>query len=125
MSPFEGNLIVFGGKNGQDITLNELWVYNSAKDMWTEIVYNNIVTNVPKPKYLVSGCLVERYGVILFFGGRHTENNSIYFLNLNILSELLQMQNTISNPHDNVDYVAKLNKLWTIKSDTSIFFDLI
>jgi hypothetical protein len=119
MSSYDGKLIVFGGKEKNEVSLNDLWIYDLAKESWTEIAYNNIVTNVPKAKFLVSGVLLKKYGVILFFGGKNSEDNHIYLLNLNILFEILQLKNENRYSTDNVETVAKLNKLWTIKGETS------
>lgn len=121
MGVFENKIIVFGGKDKNDESLSDLWVYNLEDNFWTEIEYNNIVTNVPKPKFLVSGCLIENYGYILFFGGKSSEDSHVYILNLYILNEILILKNDNKYSINNLETVAKLNKLWTIKSDTSIF----
>lgn len=128
MSSYDGKLIVFGGKDKDERSLNDLWVYDLANENWTEIVYNNIITNVPKPKFLTTGVLIKRYGVILFFGGKNSEDNSIYLLNLNILFEILLLKKENKYSLDHIESVAKLNKLWTIKSDMSnrrIYIDII
>lgn len=119
MSTFERKLIVFGGKDKNEISLNDLWIYDMDKYFWTQIHYNNIVTNAPKSKFLVSGCLIEKYGIILFFGGKHSEDNNIYLLNLNILMEIISSKNENKYSIEEVETVAKLNKLWTIKTETS------
>jgi hypothetical protein len=125
MGFYQGKLIVFGGKDRNDMTLNDLWIYNIDHDIWTEINYNNIVTNIPKPKFLVSGCLLEKYGFIIFFGGKYSEDNNIYLLNLNILNEILMLKYNNRYNIDDVETVAKLNKLWTIITDISINIFLI
>ena len=121
ISTFEKKLIVFGGKDKNEISLNDLWIFDMDKNIWIQIEYNNIISNVPKSKFLVSGCLIEKYGIIIFFGGKNSEDNDIYLLNLNILNEILQLKYENKYSIDESETVAKLNILWTIKKETSIF----
>ncbi len=120
MGSYDGKLIVFGGKDKNEVILNDLWVYDIQKDFWTEIVYNNLVNNIPKPKFLVTGCLLPKYGFFLFFGGRFSEDNNIYLLNLNILNEILLLKYNNRYNIEDIETIAKLNKLWKIQGETSI-----
>jgi hypothetical protein len=120
MGYYDGKLIVFGGKDKNEVMLNDLWVYDIQKDFWTEIVYNNLVNNIPKPKFLVTGCLLPKYGFFLFFGGKFSEDNNIYLLNLNILNEILLLKYNNRYNIDDIETIAKLNKLWKIQGETSI-----
>lgn len=120
MGFFDGKLIVFGGKDKNEVTLNDLWIYDIHKDIWTEIVYNNIVNNIPKPKFLVSSCIMPKHGFFLFFGGKFSEDNNIYLLNLNILNEILMLHYNNKYSVDDIETVAKLNKLWKIQTETSM-----
>jgi hypothetical protein len=119
MGYYDGKLIVFGGKDKNDVLLNDLWVYDIQKDLWTEIEYNNLVNNIPKPKFLVSGCLLPRYGMFFFFGGKFSEDNNIYLLNLNILNEILILKYKNRFSYEDIETLAKLNKLWKIQGETS------
>lgn len=121
LSIFERKLILFGGKDKNEISLNDLWIFDMDKLIWTQINYSNISSNVPKPKFLVSGCLIERNGIILLFGGKNSEDNYIYLLNLNILMDIFKMINDKKYSNDD-ELIAKLKKLWSIKIDTSKFF---
>ena len=65
---------------------------------------------------------MDKYGIIFLFGGQHSEDNDIYILNLNILNEILQYKYDDRYSREELELFAKLNKLWTIKTETSILF---
>jgi hypothetical protein len=54
------------------------------------------------------------------FGGKFSEDNNIYLLNLNILNEILLLKYNNRYNIDDIETIAKLNKLWKIQGETSI-----
>ena len=104
MKVFENYLIIFGGKNKNEESLNDLWVFDLNTQIWSFIDYNNS-TNIPTPKFLPSGEYIENYNKIVIFGGEENYSSSVlYFLNLGILNEIIIENNDFS----------KINYLWTL-----------
>lgn len=120
MTFFNNHLIVFGGKTYNDELLNDIWVMDLEKMKWVEIEYASTI-NIPLPKFLAGGELMENQGFIVIYGGRDNDDKSLYLLNLKILFELSNYKyfyDELFNihfeyPYDNkFDYSAKVNHLW-------------
>lgn len=104
MKTYENMLILFGGKDANENSLNDLWVYDIDKNKWNFIDYQSS-TNVPQPKFIPSGEVIENRSKLLIFGGEEG-NSELCFLNLPVLKQLL-----IDQSDDSL-----INSLWTISS---------
>jgi hypothetical protein len=107
MTYYDDYLIVFGGRDIKENNLNDLWLFDLSSRDWINIDYKN-KTNAPSPRFLPSGELVSSHGKIIFFGNKDSEDRTIYFLDIKILLQIVDLQN---NKH--IDYDNKLHKLWT------------
>ena len=59
----DDNIYIFGGSDGTDTTLDELWVYNITSDTWEELTASG--TGVKQDH-----CMVHNAGIIYVYGGR-------------------------------------------------------
>jgi hypothetical protein len=117
LGSYDNKLIVFGGKSSKMTELNDLWVYNLDSNQWMEIVYTNIIPNVPQTKFMPSGSIIDNYGVLLLFGGKsQVEDTNIYLLKLDVLSEIISYreEHRKINYNSDIEYISKISRLWQI-----------
>jgi hypothetical protein len=113
MINYQDYLIVFGGKNTNETSLNDLWIYDINLNSWIEIDYQ-ISKNIPRKKFLHTGTLIKKYGIILYYGGKDDlSDTNIYILDLKILLNLIKFKKGLLNDPE-FDYLTKVNHLWRI-----------
>lgn len=100
-------IILFGGKDGDNNILNDLWILNLSDKKWIQIE-DKFVKQVPQKMYYHDGEIIDRHGKIFFFGGKKTSDKTITILNLNVLLDLYE---SYSNLKSNDKNITKLN-LW-------------
>lgn len=104
---YEKMIIIFGGQNADGNFLNDLWLFDMTTRNWFEVDYKN-TTNIPSPRFLTSGTILETQGKLIIFGGKNSLNdNNLCILDLAILFELYQSNNDVT--------LNKINNLWTLK----------
>lgn len=112
LSYFDGNVILFGGKNEKDELLNDIWVFDMEKYEWGSIDYRNS-SNIPSARFNPSGEIVENYGKIVLFGGEESSGDSrIWFLDIAMLYEIVD-----DYKYNKYVSFSKINSLFT-------YFDL-
>lgn len=140
---FDNYLILFGGKDKDDNTLGDLYVFDFTQNKWLAIDYtvvselNNIkqselknqhnkkLTNQNRIlKFLASGTLIANLGKLIIYGGQNNfDDKNIYLLDLKNLIDYIRDQNA-RNPNNFFDFnknkvlnnFEKLKDLWEIKN---------
>ncbi|CAM1295013.1 MEGF8 (predicted) [Pycnogonum litorale] len=82
MSEYAGNLVVFGG-TGKDVQLNDLWLYNTAKNKWTKEAVQSKIHPPALSKHTLT--LVDDDWIYVF-GGHLADgafSSELYKINLN------------------------------------------
>ena len=116
MINFNTFVIMYGGMTLDNKILGDLWVLDLHTMEWLFVDLNSNTVNLPKPKFLASGELLENTGQIVIHGGKSTlEDKTLAFLNINILLDIIRNPEDLHNFDEKYfNYISKINKLWNI-----------
>ena len=118
----DGNyFLIYGGKDEYEKYQNDLWVFDVENETWNFIGNSQDIINFPINSFLPTLTLIENKGIILAFGNTNILYENIYTLDIYILKQILQLDETSKNKDI---LLSSLFKIYPTKGQITLRYGL-